>query len=53
MLTNGEGDNTRSGHMSNHNMDPNVIKSGTFDQIWKIKGLGNYNGMQEGKSVQA
>ncbi|PWW75224.1 WSC-domain-containing protein [Tuber magnatum] len=28
-------------------MDPNVIKSGTFNQIWKTKGLGSYNGFTE------
>ncbi|KAI5778011.1 hypothetical protein EDC01DRAFT_623331 [Geopyxis carbonaria] len=28
-------------------MDPNVVRSGTFDQIWKTKGLGNYNGFTE------
>ncbi|KAF8447128.1 WSC domain-containing protein [Terfezia claveryi] len=41
------GDNTRSGYMVNHNMDPNILKSGTFDVIWRKKMLGNYNGFTE------
>lgn len=41
------GRNSRTGYMPNHNMDPNVIKSGTFNQIWRTKGLGNYNGFTE------
>ncbi|KAF8464887.1 WSC domain-containing protein [Kalaharituber pfeilii] len=41
------GDNTRSGYMDNHNMDPDVLRSGTFDVIWRKKMLGNYNGFTE------
>ena len=29
-------------YMSNHNIDPNVLKSGTFDVIWKKKLLVRY-----------
>ncbi|RPB18619.1 WSC-domain-containing protein [Terfezia boudieri ATCC MYA-4762] len=28
-------------------MDPNILKSGTFDVIWRKKMLGNYNGFTE------
>ncbi|KAH0611674.1 uncharacterized protein H6S33_010939 [Morchella sextelata] len=41
------GDSTRSGYQSTHNLDPNVVSSGSFNQIWKQKLLGNYNGFTE------
>jgi hypothetical protein len=41
------GSNTRSGHLPNHNLSPAVVRSGNFDQIWRTKGIGNYNGFQE------
>lgn len=43
------GDSTRSGYQSTHNLDPNVVSSGSFNQIWKQKLLGNYNGFTERK----
>lgn len=32
-------------------MDPNVVRSGSFNQIWKQKLLGNWNGFTERKSA--
>lgn len=42
------GNPSRSGHEPNHKLDPNVIKSGSFGELWRTKGLGKYNGFTEG-----
>ncbi|KAF2711719.1 WSC-domain-containing protein [Pleomassaria siparia CBS 279.74] len=39
------GDNTRCGYQTNHNMDPNVVGSSDFGQIFKTLLPGNFNGM--------
>jgi len=41
------GDNTRSGYMDNHNMDPAVVGSSAFDQLWTTQLKGNYKGFTE------
>lgn len=35
--------------MDNHNMDPNVVQSGSFNMIWTKKLMGNWNGFTERK----
>ncbi|KAL8689037.1 MAG: hypothetical protein Q9218_005195 [Villophora microphyllina] len=45
-LTWGE-DNSRSGYGANHNMDPSVVGSAQFGQLWTTKLPGNYNGALE------
>lgn len=47
LIRDGTGDSTRSGYMDNHNMDPNVVRSGSFNMIWRQKLLGNWNGFTE------
>ncbi|KAG7104597.1 WSC domain-containing protein like [Verticillium longisporum] len=41
------GDNSRSGYQTNHNMDPAVVGSSQFDQIWRTTLPGNYGGDKE------
>ncbi|CRK39006.1 hypothetical protein BN1723_015474 [Verticillium longisporum] len=41
------GDNSRSGYQTNHNMDPAVVGSSRFDQIWRTTLPGNYGGDKE------
>ncbi|TQV95128.1 Pyrrolo-quinoline quinone [Cordyceps javanica] len=41
------GDNSRSGYQTNHNMDPSVVGSNQFGQIFKILLPGNYGGAAE------
>ncbi|KAI4195074.1 MAG: hypothetical protein LQ350_007405 [Teloschistes chrysophthalmus] len=45
-LTWGE-DNSRSGYSSTHNMDPSVVGSAQFGQLWTTKLPGNYKGALE------
>ncbi|KAI4287646.1 MAG: hypothetical protein L6R35_003099 [Caloplaca aegaea] len=40
-------DNSRSGYSPNHNMDPSVVGSAEFDQLWTSKLPGNYKGTAE------
>ncbi|KAF4549260.1 WSC domain-containing protein 1 [Elsinoe fawcettii] len=39
------GDNSRTGYETNHNMDPAVVGSADFGQIWRAKLPGNFNNM--------
>ncbi|KAG8628847.1 hypothetical protein KVT40_002712 [Elsinoe batatas] len=39
------GDNSRTGYETNHNMDPAVVSSADFGQIWRSKLPGNFNNM--------
>ncbi|KAL1847140.1 hypothetical protein VTK73DRAFT_10417 [Phialemonium thermophilum] len=41
------GDNTRAGYQTNHNMDPAVVGSDQFAQIFKTQLPGQYNGAAE------
>ncbi|TPX11566.1 uncharacterized protein E0L32_007777 [Thyridium curvatum] len=41
------GDNSRAGYQTNHNMDPAVVGSDQFAQIFKTALPGNYNGAPE------
>ncbi|OAA65943.1 legume lectin domain containing protein [Niveomyces insectorum RCEF 264] len=41
------GDNTRTGYQTNHNMDPAIVGSSEFAQIFKTKLPGAYNGAAE------
>ncbi|KAL8372288.1 hypothetical protein RB595_001870 [Gaeumannomyces hyphopodioides] len=41
------GDNSRAGYQPNKNMDPAVVASSDFGQIFQIKLPGNYGGEQE------
>jgi hypothetical protein len=41
------GDNSRSGYFANNNMDPAVVTSSQFDQIFKVQLPGNYLGQKE------
>ena len=41
------GDNSRASYQSNHNMDPAVVGSSDFAQIFKVKTPGAYNGANE------
>ncbi|KAH8801520.1 WSC domain-containing protein [Xylogone sp. PMI_703] len=41
------GDNSRSGYQTNHNMDPAIVGSAQFGQLFKTKLPGNYNGANE------
>ncbi|EEY16875.1 conserved hypothetical protein [Verticillium alfalfae VaMs.102] len=41
------GDNSRSGYQTNHNMDPAIVGSSQFDQIWRTTLPGNYGGDKE------
>ncbi|CAK7205222.1 hypothetical protein SEUCBS139899_007989 [Sporothrix eucalyptigena] len=41
------GDNTRTGYQTNHNMDPAIVGSEDFAQIFKTALPGNYNGAAE------
>ncbi|CAK7566564.1 MAG: hypothetical protein SEPTF4163_004511 [Sporothrix epigloea] len=41
------GDNTRSGYQTKHNMDPAIVGSTDFAQIFKTALPGNYNGAPE------
>ena len=41
------GDNSRSGYQSTHNMDPSVVGSAQFGQLWKASLPGNYGGNVE------
>jgi hypothetical protein len=39
------GDNSRSGYQDNHNMDPTIVGSPQFGQLFKTKLPGNYNNL--------
>ncbi|KAF2478258.1 WSC-domain-containing protein [Lindgomyces ingoldianus] len=39
------GDNTRAGYQANHNMDPKVVGSADFGQIFRTLLPGNFNGL--------
>lgn len=39
------GDNSRTGYETNHNMDPAIVSSADFGQIWRTKLPGNFNGI--------
>ncbi|KAH8653201.1 WSC domain-containing protein [Tricladium varicosporioides] len=41
------GDNSRTGYQTNHNMDPSVVASSQFGQLFKTALPGNYNGAAE------
>ncbi|EPE28663.1 Quinoprotein alcohol dehydrogenase-like protein [Glarea lozoyensis ATCC 20868] len=41
------GDNSRAGYQTNHNMDPSVVGSSQFGQIFKTALPGKYNGAAE------
>ncbi|KAM0328695.1 hypothetical protein ACHAQA_005108 [Verticillium albo-atrum] len=41
------GDNSRAGYQTNHNMDPAVVRSSQFDQIFRTILPGNYGGQPE------
>ncbi|KAJ6789799.1 hypothetical protein PWT90_02350 [Aphanocladium album] len=41
------GDNSRAGYQTNHNMDPSVVGSNQFGQIFKVMLPGNYGGAAE------
>ncbi|CAK7234763.1 hypothetical protein SBRCBS47491_009059 [Sporothrix bragantina] len=41
------GDNSRTGYQTNHNMDPAIVGSADFAQIFKTALPGNYNGAAE------
>ncbi|PMD40623.1 WSC-domain-containing protein [Hyaloscypha variabilis F] len=41
------GDNSRTGYQTNHNMDPAVVGSAQFGQLFKTALPGNYNGAAE------
>ena len=41
------GDNSRSGYQGTHNMDPSVVGSAQFGQLWKASLPGNYGGNLE------
>ncbi|OAQ92164.1 wsc domain-containing protein [Purpureocillium lilacinum] len=41
------GDNTRAGYQTNHNMDPAIVGSSQFGQLFKTKLPGAYNGNPE------
>ena len=41
------GDNSRSGYQSTHNLDPSVVGSAQFGQLWKATLPGNYGGNVE------
>lgn len=41
------GDNSRTGYQTNHNMDPSVVGSSQFGQIFKTALPGKYNGYTE------
>ncbi|KAL8924101.1 MAG: hypothetical protein Q9208_004238 [Pyrenodesmia sp. 3 TL-2023] len=40
-------DNSRSGYSPNHNMDPSVVASAQFGELWTAKLPGNYGGALE------
>lgn len=42
-----DGDSSQSGHLPNHNMDPAVISSGSFGQIWAYSTPKSNNGLVE------
>ncbi|KAK8010828.1 wsc domain-containing protein [Apiospora arundinis] len=39
------GDNSRTGYQDNHNMDPDIVGSAQFGQLFKTKLPGNYNNL--------
>ncbi|KAG9800887.1 WSC domain-containing protein, partial [Aureobasidium melanogenum] len=39
------GDNSRSGYQTNHNMDPSVVGSDAFGQLWRAALPGNFQGI--------
>ncbi|KAK8042502.1 hypothetical protein PG994_012985 [Apiospora phragmitis] len=39
------GDNSRTGYQDNHNMDPDIVGSPQFGQLFKTKLPGNYNNL--------
>ncbi|KAH8797370.1 putative glyoxal oxidase precursor [Xylogone sp. PMI_703] len=41
------GDNSRTGHQINHNMDPAIVRSSQFGPLFKTTLPGNYNGVPE------
>ncbi|RKU43762.1 hypothetical protein DL546_000783 [Coniochaeta pulveracea] len=41
------GDNSRAGYFPNNNMDPAVVTSSDFGQVFKVKLPGNYQGQSE------
>lgn len=41
------GDNTRAGYQTNHNMDPAVVRSSEWGQLFKTDLPGNYKGYKE------
>lgn len=41
------GDNSRAGYQTNHNMDPEVVASDQFAQLFKTRLPGSYNGANE------
>ncbi|CAJ2505177.1 Uu.00g125710.m01.CDS01 [Anthostomella pinea] len=40
-----DGDNSRIGYQDNHNMDPSIVGSPQFGQLFRTKLPGNYNGL--------
>ncbi|KFA73201.1 hypothetical protein S40288_07958 [Stachybotrys chartarum IBT 40288] len=41
------GDNSRAGYFTNHNMDPAVVGSSSFGQVWQTALPGNYMDVKE------
>jgi hypothetical protein len=41
------GDNSRAGYQNNHNMDPSIVASPQFGQIFQTRLPGNYGGFAE------
>ncbi|KAM0273271.1 hypothetical protein ACHAQH_008340 [Verticillium albo-atrum] len=46
------GDNSRAGYQTNHNMDPAVVRSSQFDQIFRTSLPGNYGGTAQQRNPE-